>query len=280
MWIFISAFFLGIIEGLTEFLPISSTGHLIIFSNIFKMDKQFEVLFNVFIQIGAIAAVVYYYRTRIIESLQSLAPGEKGFLLWSKVFVAFIPAAILGVLFNDIIDTYLFNPITVACALIVGGFFIIFASDKSKAIRRQNKQDGKPTITLESMTYIDALKIGLFQCLALIPGMSRSASTIIGGLLLGMSSYVAADFSFFLAIPTISAASVFSLIKYDGPLGFNEIVMLIIGTVTSFIVALYVIRVFLGYLKSHSMKIFALYRFALGFIIIIFALAQLIISLF
>lgn len=263
----IKAIILGIVEGVTEFLPVSSTGHLIIVSQFLKVPESFETLFDVFIQVGAITAVVFYYKEKIFESLRALAPGEEGFALWSRVFVAFLPAAVLGILFNDIVEKYLFNPVSVALALIIGAFLMMYAEVYSS---KKRKAYGQKKIDTDHMTYRQAFNIGMFQCLALIPGMSRSASTIIGGLVLGMTSFAAADFSFFLALPTISAASAYSLFKYEGALHTNEIVMLGVGLVVSFVVALLVIRTFMGYLKSHSLRVFAFYRIVLGLLLLLF----------
>lgn len=202
--LFFKAIILGIVEGITEFLPVSSTGHLIIFNHFLGFTGPFAVMFDIIIQLGAILAVVFYYRKKIFESFKHLKPGQWGFNLWKIIIIAFIPSALLGLILNDLIEQYLFSPLTVAVALIIGAILMLIV-ERIHKIKKDNdilKIDGK-----------NSLFIGFAQCMSLFPGMSRSASTIIGGMLVGLSVKTAAEFSFFLAIPTMFAATGFSLIK-------------------------------------------------------------------
>ncbi|AEE91647.1 Undecaprenyl-diphosphatase [Tepidanaerobacter acetatoxydans Re1] len=252
---------MGIVEGITEFLPISSTGHMIIVGDFIDFKgNSFHTMFEIVIQLGAILAVVYYYRYKIIDSIKHIRPGEKGFELWFKIFIAFLPAAVIGLLINDVIEKYLFSSFTVAIALVVGGFLMILAENY---FGRSGLND------MDKTDLGQAFIIGIGQCLALIPGMSRSASTIMGGMAAGLSVKAAAEFSFFLAIPTMVAATGFSLFKgYSGtsPL---ELQALVVGFVVSFIVALLAVDRFLSYLKQHSLKPFAYYRIVVGIIMIL-----------
>jgi undecaprenyl-diphosphatase len=261
MSLLIKALIMGIVEGLTEFLPISSTGHMIIVGDFIDFKgENFHTMFEIVIQLGAILAVVYYYRHKIMDSLRHLRPGDKGFELWFKILIAFLPAAVIGLLINDIIEKYLFSSFTVAIALIVGGFLMILAENYFGrwGLDDMDKTDAKQAFT-----------IGIGQCLALIPGMSRSASTIMGGMAAGLSVKAAAEFSFFLAIPTMMAASVYSLFK--GYFGMTRVQWqaLGIGFVVSFIVALLAVDRFLSYLKNHSLKSFAYYRIVIGVIMVV-----------
>lgn len=195
---------LGVVEGITEFLPISSTGHMIIVGHFINFKGDFAKLFEIVIQLGAILAVVFLFRNRIFHSLKTLKPKEYGFTLWSKMILAFLPAGVLGLLFHKMIEEHLMNPVTVSFALVLGGILMIYAENK---YRKNDKIQ-----TIEQVGYKAAFIIGCFQCLSLLwPGFSRSAATIIGGWIMGLSSVAAAEFSFFLAIPTMIAATVFSL---------------------------------------------------------------------
>ena len=258
------AVIIGVVEGITEFLPISSTGHMVIVGHFINFTGSFATLFEVVIQLGAILAVIYLFRNKIFNSFKSLQPKGDGFTLWTKLLLAFIPSAIVGLLFHETIEKYLLNPITVAGALVVGGFWMIYAENKY----RQND-----TIqSIDEVGYKKAFLIGCFQCVSILwPGFSRSASTIIGGWVMGLSSVAAAEFSFFLAIPTMIIATIFMLLKSDLTLTFAQIIALIIGFVVSFIVALLVVAKFIEFLKTKSMKIFAVYRIFVGIIILLFA---------
>lgn len=254
---------LGVVEGITEFLPISSTGHMIIVGKFINFSGDFAKLFEIVIQLGAILAVVFLFRNRISHSLKTLKPGEYGFTLWSKMLLAFIPAGVVGVLFHDKIETYLMTPIVVAFALLFGGLWMIYA---------ENKYRKNDTIQeIEQVGYKKAFLIGCFQCLSLLwPGFSRSAATIIGGWINGLSSVAAAEFSFFLAIPTMIAATIFSLLKSNLILTIPQIIALIAGFVVSFVVAFVVVAKFIEFLQTKPMKAFAIYRIIVGILILVF----------
>lgn len=260
MKLWIKAIIMGIVEGITEFLPISSTGHLIIVGDLIGFKGQgFHYMFDVVIQLGAILAVVFYYRGKIIDSLHNLRPGQRGFNLWLNIFIAFLPAAIVGLLLNDYIEKHLFSSFTVAIALIVGGVLLILAENIFGRYGQNN---------IDEITASQSAVIGISQCLSLIPGMSRSASTIMGGMLAGLSVKGAAEFSFFLAIPTMFAATFYSLLKGFSGVNPEQWQALGIGFVVSFIVALLAVDRFLSYLRDHSLKIFAYYRIIIGIIMI------------
>lgn len=256
----IIAIILGIVEGATEFLPVSSTGHLILVGSLLGFKGRFAVLFEVVIQLGAILAVIFYYRQRIVHSLSHLKPGQSGFSFWSKIAIAFIPAAVLGFLTKDVIEKYLFSNQTVALALIIGAILMLLAGKLKKT----------GTQSLADLRYGQALIIGLSQCMALFPGMSRSASTIIGGMIIGLSLKEAAEFSFFLAIPTMIAATSFSLFHGVSGLTPQQWLTIGIGFIVSFITALIVIKKFLAFLNKHSLKPFAYYRIILAVLILAF----------
>lgn len=247
--LFLQAIIIAIVEGITEFLPISSTGHMILAGSLINFKGSFANLFQIVIQLGAILAVVVLYRQRITDSFKNLAPGKSGFKFWANITIAFIPSAILGFFLSDYIDQYLFNSLTVAIALILGGILLIYVEDRCQ--KRESK------ITIDEMNSKQAFAIGCFQCLALWPGMSRSSSTIMGGWINGLSSVAAAEFSFFLAIPTMIAASSYSLLKTKLLLSLDEIIALTIGFIVSFIVALVVVEKFINFLQKKPMKIFA-----------------------
>ncbi|KYO64296.1 undecaprenyl-diphosphate phosphatase [Thermovenabulum gondwanense] len=265
MPLIIKAIIMGIVEGLTEFLPVSSTGHLIIAGDFLGFKgSRFNITFEIVIQLGAILAVIFYYRKKIYNSLLNLAPGRSGFRLWSNIFIAFIPSALLGVFLNDYIETYLFSSFTVAIALVVGGVLMILTEN---AFGRYGLNE------IEKAGFGQSLLIGIAQCLALFPGMSRSASTIMGGLAAGFSLKGAAEFSFFLAIPTMIAASLFSLLKGIGAMGVLEWQALGAGFIVSFIVALIAIDKFLSYVSNRSLKPFAYYRIVFGILILFLVLS-------
>lgn len=267
----IKAFILGIVEGLTEFLPISSTGHLIIASDILNFDGPEVNTFSIAIQAGAIFAVCWFYRMRLWSIAKNfLKPGPDR-RLTINLIVAFLPAAILGVIFADMIEALLFNAISVAVALIVGGF-IIFWIEKIHA-----KRDYAPRVPkMEDMTVKDAFLVGCMQCIAMIPGTSRSGATIIGGLVLGLSRKAATEFSFFLAIPTIFGATVYSLAKiflrvsteHSFVWTTNMTIGFIVGFVVSFVSALAVVKWLLRYVSSNNFNAFGWYRIIFGFIIL------------
>lgn len=242
------AIILAIVEGITEFLPVSSTGHMIIASSVMGISHlDFTKMFTVNIQFGAILSVVVLYWKRFFQSTD----------FYFKLFVAFLPAAVLGFLLNDLIDSMLENVVVVAISLLVGGIILIFidriANDETKE---------------REITYFDALKIGFFQCIAMIPGVSRSASTIIGGMLQGLSRKQAAEFSFFLAVPTMAAAGGYKLLKTYDTIQASDIQTLLIGNVIAFIVAMLAIKFFINFLTKYGFKVFGYYRIILGIILL------------
>lgn len=262
------AIIIAIVEGITEFLPISSTGHMIIVGHFINFTGTYANFFEVVIQLGAILAIVVLYWKKISESLQPknlFNVNKSGFKLWFNIAIAFIPAAVIGLIFKKKIDKYLFNTLTVAIALIVGGILLYIIENK---FRKNNR-----TRDIDDVRPMQSLKIGIFQCLSLWPGMSRSASTIMGGWVSGLSTPAAAEFSFFLAIPTMIAASGLDMIKDRPHMTSIEIIALVVGFVVSFLVALLVVEKFINFLKKRPMRVFAIYRIFLG--IILLALAAL-----
>lgn len=262
----IKVIILGIVEGLTEFLPVSSTGHLILVSRFLSLEGQFNDVFNIVIQSGAIVAVIVYFWSKILppfpvkNSPESMVKFKDYINLWLKVVVAVIPAGVLGILFSDQIEAVLFKPVPVAIALIVGAIMLLIIERKPREVKVEEENQ---------ITYKNAFLVGVFQCMALIPGMSRSASTIIGGLLLGFKRSIAAEFSFFLAIPVILGASLVKLLKVGFAFSSYEYLLLVIGTVVSFVVAYAVIAVFMNFIKKHDFKVFAYYRIVLGVVVLV-----------
>lgn len=262
---FLKTIILGIVEGITEWLPVSSTGHLILVDEFIKlnMTPEFMSVFNVVIQLGAIFAVliIYFNKLNPLSKTKSITEKKDTIQLWLKVALAVIPSGILGILFDDYIEAKFFNPITVSIALILYGIIMILT---------ENRKSNPKIETTNDLTYKTALLIGAFQCLALIPGTSRSASTIIGAVFLGTSRFVATEFSFFLAIPTMLGASALKMLKFG--LSFNTVEWLILalGTVISFIVSIVVIKMLMDYIKKHNFKIFGYYRIILGFVILLY----------
>jgi undecaprenyl-diphosphatase len=251
----IKAIILGIVEGFTEFLPISSTGHLILVNQFISFSKDFTLLFDIVIQLGAILAVLAYFRKKLWPLTG----------IWYKTIIGVLPAIVLGALFASKIEEKLFTPWVVAIALLVGGLIILI-------IERRRVE---PKITsVDNLSFKTAFFIGLAQCLSLIPGTSRSAATIIGAMIFGASRAVATEFSFFLAIPTMIAASGYSLLKYRAILNVQQIFVLSIGFIVSFLVALAVIKFFIKYVQKNNFKIFGYYRIVLGVIIIAYFLVK------
>ena len=261
----LKASILGVVEGITEWLPVSSTGHLILMDEFLKlnMTPEFMSVFNVVIQLGAIFAVLLFYFNKLNPFSKTKTQLEKTstISLWSKVVVAVMPSAILGVLFDDYIEAKFFNPVTVSIMLVVYGIIMIIMES-----RKTNSKIEK----VEDLTYKTAIAIGMFQCLALIPGTSRSASTIIGAVLLGTSRFVATEFSFFLAIPTMLGASALKLVKAGLMFSGFEWMILGVGTVISFVVSVIVIKMLLDYIKKHDFKVFGYYRIILGILILLY----------
>ena len=262
----IRSIILGIVEGITEWLPISSTGHLIIIEELigYISSDAFMEMFDVVIQLGAILAVVVIYFKKLNPFDREKTQVEKTntINLWIKVIIACIPAAVIGLLFDDWLEEHLFNSTVVAIALIVYGVAFI-------VIENRRNRDSIKCKNLDKMPLQTAVGIGLFQVLALIPGTSRSGSTIIDGLLLGTTRYVATEFTFFLAIPVMLGASLLKLVKFGLP-SFYELVMLIVGMFVSFVVSVLAIKFLLSYIKKNNFKIFGYYRIALGIIVLIY----------
>jgi undecaprenyl-diphosphatase len=261
----IVAILLGIVEGLTEFLPVSSTGHLIVFDRILGFQSLLQnadkaELFEVVIQLGAILAIGVIYRKKLIASIFSESLESNAGRLRTNLGVAFLPAAIIGFLTHKYITEYLFSPITVGITLIVGGIAIIF-------IERTTNEDDR-SITIDTMTWRDALVVGLAQVLSLIPGTSRSAATIMGGMLRGIKRSSATDFSFMLAFPVMVAASLFELAKYRDLLTSDMVGIVMIGFITSFVVALAVVAWFIRYIQRHQFTGFGYYRIAFGALVL------------
>ncbi len=258
---------LGIVEGITEWLPISSTGHLILVEEFvkLKMSDSFMSMFNVVIQLGAILAVVviYFHKLNPFSPTKTNKQKMLTLQLWVKVIVASVPAAIIGLLFDDYIDEHLMNYVVVAIMLIFYGILFII-------VEKQNEHS-KPTVRrLSDLTIPMALIIGGFQVLALIPGTSRSGATIIGGLLLGAARGVAAEFTFFLAIPVMFGASFLKIIKFGFSFTGMEFFLLLLGCVVSFGVSIFAIKFLMKYIKNHDFKVFGYYRIVLGAIVLIY----------
>jgi undecaprenyl-diphosphatase len=255
----VKAAILGIVEGLTEFLPISSTGHLILAGELLDFNDEKGKAFLVVIQIGAMLAVIWHYRARFIDLALGLFSRRDAQIFIAKLFVAFLPAAIVGLLFANLIKSYLFGSAPVAVALMVGAFVIL-------AVERAYK--GGRVESVEAMTFRDALLVGLAQCCSLIPGISRAGATIIGGMLCGLSRKAATEFSFFLAVPTLIAAGGYDLIKHRQEFAAGDAGTLAVGLIVSFISALICVRWLLRYVAGHDLNIFAWYRIALGIVIL------------
>ena len=266
---FIKAVILGIVEGITEWLPISSTGHLILVDHLIKMQvsKEFTTMFNVVIQLGAIMAVVYLYFNKLnpFDTSKSPLQRKQTWDLWFKVIVAFFPSAVIGLLFDDWLDAHFYKPFPVALMLIIYGIGFIWVENRNRHL--------KPKCTdLNRFTYRAAVMIGIFQILALMPGTSRSGATILGGILIGASRYVAAEFSFFLGIPTMFGASGFKLLKFlkeGNVFNFQLTMILLTGMIVSFVVSVLVIKFLMDYIKKHDFSVFGWYRIILGVIIIL-----------
>ena len=259
----IKAAIMGIVEGLTEFLPISSTGHLILAGALLGFDDDKAKVFDIAIQTGAILAVIIVYWQKIRDTVVALPTQKQAQRLAFNVLIAFLPAVVMGLLFGKAIKAHLFTPVVVATTFIIGGFVILWAekrqSNVATAARIQDADD---------MTFMDAVKVGLVQCLAMIPGTSRSGATIIGGMLLGLSRKAATDFSFYLAIPTLIGAGAYSLIKERALLSMADAPLFGVGLLFSFISAWLCIRWLLKFIATHSFVGFAYYRIAFGLVVL------------
>ena len=265
-WLYlIQAAVLGIVEGMTEFLPVSSTGHLIVASDLLKFSESFGAdTFVVAIQAGAILAVCWYYRRRIAAVLSGLFSDEVQQRLAINTITGFLPAAVIGVLAADFLKRYLFNALTVAAALVLGGIIILWVEG------RHERLGIKPRVReMDDMTWRDALLVGIAQCAAMIPGTSRSGATIIGGLCFGLSRKAATEFSFFLSIPTIFGATVYDLWKSRDLLVLDNLPGLAVGTLVSFVSALAVVHWLIRFVAGHDFRMFGWYRIAFGGVILL-----------
>ena len=259
----VKAAIMGIVEGLTEFLPISSTGHLILAGSLLGFDDAKAKVFDIAIQTGAIFAVVLVYWQKIRSTVVDLPTSRHAQRLTLNVIIGFLPAVVLALIFGKFIKAHLFTPTVVATTFILGGFVILWAERRPASAMRVQ--------TVDEMTPLDALKVGLVQCLAMIPGTSRSGATIIGGMLMGLSRKAATDFSFFLASPTLIGAGVYSLYKERALLSVDDIPMFAVGLVFSFISAWLCVRWLLRYISTNSFVPFAWYRIAFGIIVLVTA---------
>lgn len=262
----VKAAIMGVVEGFTEFLPISSTGHLILAGALLGFDDEKAKVFDIAIQTGAIFAVILVYWQKIRDTLVALPTEKQAQQFALNVLIAFLPAVVLGLLFGKVIKEHLFTPTVVASTFIIGGFIILWAE------RRHKNTAGAVRIdSVEAMTALDALKVGLVQCLAMIPGTSRSGATIIGGMFLGLSRKAATDFSFYLAIPTLIGAGVYSLYKERALLSMADAPVFFVGLLFSFLSAWVCVRWLLRFIATHSFVGFAYYRIAFGVLVLLTA---------
>lgn len=290
--VFLKTILLGIVEGITEWLPVSSTGHLILVGDLLHLgtSDEFTEMFNVVIQLGAIMAVVVLYfqklwpfhtRAKMAETSQFVSTETEGpgagfrrfadrylymdkIILWLKILVSVIPAIIIGLPLDDWLDEHLYKPVPVALMLIIYGVLFILIENYNKTRKPRVRRIGQITVK-------DALLIGLFQCLALIPGTSRSGATIIGGILIGLSRTTAAEYTFYLAIPTMLGASLLKLVKFGLAFTATEAAILILGMVVAFVVSVFAIKFLMGYIKKHDFKVFGWYRIVLGALVLVLA---------
>lgn len=260
----IKAFIQGIVQGITEWLPISSTGHLIIVDQLWPMkDPAFFEMFKVVIQFGSILAVcvLFFHKLNPFSPKKTADDKKQTFSLWGKVIIGILPAMVMGLLFDDLIESKLSMPYVISITLIVYGILFILMERK----KRISSMD-----TLEQLNYKTAFLIGCFQVLALIPGTSRSGATILGGVLLGCSRYVASEFSFFLAVPVMFGASALKVLKFGFAFTFEQIIVLLVGMSVSFFVSILAIRLLLGYIRKHDFKVFGYYRIILGILVFLY----------
>jgi undecaprenyl-diphosphatase len=258
----IHAIILGLVEGLTEFLPVSSTGHLILVGQLLGFNDDKGKVFEIAIQFAAILAIVWEYRARLAHTLASISSESVSQRLAVNLMVGFMPAAVLGFLFLKQIKHYLFNPFVVASAFIIGGFLILWAERRQHVVHAES---------IDDMTWRDALKVGFAQALAMIPGTSRSGATIIGGLFFGLSRRAATEFSFFLAIPTMFAATLYDVYKNRDLFSLDDIALFAIGGTVSFISAFIAVRGLIRFISRHDFTVFAWYRIAFGIIVLVSA---------
>jgi len=255
----VKALVMGVVEGLTEFLPVSSTGHLILVGDLLNFNTEKGKVFEIVIQTGALLAIVWEYRVKLFGVVADLPRDAQARRFVTNLFVAFLPAAVLGLLFAKPIKAHLFQPIPVALAFIAGAFVILWAEQRTHTVR---------VTSVDAMSMVDAFKVGCVQCLALIPGTSRSGATIIGGLLFGLSRHAATEFSFFLALPTLTAAGAYQLYSARHLLSAGDAGWFAAGFVAAFISALLCVRWLLRYISRHSFAVFAWYRIAFGILIL------------
>ena len=257
--ILIKALILGVVEGLTEFLPVSSTGHLILAGDLLGFNDERGKLFEIVIQCGAILAVCWEYRVKLGTVISGLGSKPEAQRFALNIAIAFMPLAVLGLAFGKVIKAQLFQPVPVALAFIIGGFIILWAEKREHTVR---------ILQVEDLRWTDALKLGFAQALALIPGTSRSGATIIGGLLFGLSRKAATEFSFFLAIPILFAASAYQLYKERALLSLDDWGMWAVGFISAFVSAFLCVRWLLRYISSHDFTLFAWYRIAFGLVVL------------
>ena len=261
----LKAVFLGVVEGITEWLPISSTGHMILVEEFIQLNasEAFKEMFFVVIQLGAILAVLllYFHKLNPFSPIKSKQEKKDTMSIWYKVIVGVIPAAVLGLLFDDWLNDHLYNYQTVAIMLIVYGILFIIIENRNKVSVRSIK-------TFNDLTYKTAFLIGMFQVLSLIPGTSRSGATILGAILLGTSRYIAAEYSFFLSIPVMFGASALKLVKFGFDFTGTEIAILLTGMIVAFVVSILAIKFLIGYIKNNDFKAFGWYRIVLGILVI------------
>lgn len=270
----VKAAVMGLVEGITEFLPISSTGHLILAASLLDFTQPSAKVFEIAIQTGAMFSVVWEYRRRLMGTVSGITHDPVAQRFARNVIVAFLPAVIMGLAFGGWVKAHLFHPVPVAVALIVGGFIILWVERRHKRLYGERDLEGTRQARVESvddMTTMDALKVGLLQCLALIPGTSRSGATIIGGLVLGFSRKASTEFSFYLGIPTLMGAGAYSVWKERDLLQWADVPLFLVGTVVAFISALACIRWLIRYVSSHDFTVFAWYRIVFGAIVLITA---------
>jgi undecaprenyl-diphosphatase len=270
----LKAALMGVVEGLTEFLPISSTGHLILTGSLIGFTGEAAKVFDVAIQSGAMLAVIWEYRVRLLGTVRGITHDPVAQRFVRNLLVAFMPAAVLGLLFGKLVKAHLFHPVPVAMAFIIGGILILLVERWHR--RRFGERDLQGARrarveTVDDMNTLDALKVGLMQCLALIPGTSRSGATIIGGMVFGFSRKCATEFSFFLGIPTLMAAGAYSVWKEREALQLSDLPMFAVGTVVSFFSALVCIRWLIRYVSTHDFTVFAWYRIVFGAVVLLTA---------
>jgi len=265
---------MGVVEGLTEFLPISSTGHLILAGSLLNFTGDVVKVFEIAIQTGAMFAIIWEYRQRFFGTLGGLGRDPQANRFFLNVMIAFVPAVVLGLTLGGIIKEHLFSPVPVATAFIVGGLIILWVE------RRHHRRYGEADLagtrtarveTVDDMTPLDALKVGLVQCAALIPGTSRSGSTIIGAMMFGLSRKAATEFSFFLGVPTLMGAGAYSLLKNRDLLHWSDLPMFLVGLLLAFVSALMCIRWLIRYVSTHDFQIFAWYRIVFGILVLVSA---------